>query len=207
MKALKNLSLSSSSASSLSPDTTLKKIDMLLKLRTERTPAIIDFLTFLHDFRHKMKNYVSQKSAWIQYLIKAVDRVGRREIKARWESVKGLGDEEGFNRMVEYLSMRLFGDGYWWEFEAEAEKEGKQKVGEGVKIFIEKVRIFAEKRWIAAHDLNPLYFSTLYLAMTVATPRNYHYSAASQNISQQTSPTQVTWTTQTNLRFTYVNLT
>ena len=41
--------------------------------------------------------------------------------------------------------MRLFGDGYWWEFEAEAEKEGKQKVGEGVKIFIEKVRIFAEK--------------------------------------------------------------
>ena len=34
-----------------------------------------------------------------------------------------------------------------------------------------------------------------------------HYSVASQNISQQTSPTQVTWTTQTNLRFTYVNLT
>ena len=59
----------------------------------------------------------------------------------RWESVKGLGDEEGFN----YLSMRLFGDGYWWEFEAEAEKEGKQRVGEGVKNFIEKVRIFAEK--------------------------------------------------------------
>ena len=59
--------------------------------------------------------------------------------------MKGLGDEEGFNRMVEYLSMRLFGDGYWWEFEAEAEKEGKQRVGEGVKNFIEKVRIFAEK--------------------------------------------------------------
>ena len=92
-----------------------------------------------------MKNYVSQKLTWIQYLIEAVDRVGRREIEARWESVKGLGDEEGFNRMVEYLSMRLFGDGYWWEFEAEAEKEGKQKVGEEVKIFIEKVRIFAEK--------------------------------------------------------------
>ena len=50
LKALKNLSLSSSSASSLPTDTTLKKIDMLLKLRTERTPAIIDFLTFLHDF-------------------------------------------------------------------------------------------------------------------------------------------------------------
>ena len=31
------------------------------------------------------------------------------------------------------------------EFEAEAEKEGKQRVGEGVKNFIEKVRIFAEK--------------------------------------------------------------
>ena len=92
-----------------------------------------------------MKNYVSQKSAWIRYLIEAVNGVGRREIETRWESVKGLGDEEGFNRMVEYLSMRLFGDGYWWEFEAEAEKEGKQKVGEGVKNFIEKVRIFAEK--------------------------------------------------------------
>ena len=92
-----------------------------------------------------MKNYVSQKSAWIRYLIEAVDGVGRREIETRWESVKGLGDEEGFNRMVEYLSMRLFGDGYWWEFEAEAEKEGKQRVGEGVKNFIEKVRIFAEK--------------------------------------------------------------
>ena len=78
-------------------------------------------------------------------MIEAVDGVGRREIETRWESVKGLGDEEGFNRMVEYLSMRLFGDGYWWEFEAEAEKEGKQKVGEGVKNFIEKVRIFAEK--------------------------------------------------------------
>ena len=77
-----------------------------------------------------MKNYVSQKLAWIRYLIEAVDRVGRREIEMRWESVKGLGDEEGFNRMVEYLSMRLFGDGYWWEFEAEAEKEGKQRVGE-----------------------------------------------------------------------------
>ena len=100
---------------------------------------------FLHDFRRKMKNYVSQKSAWIRYLIEAVDGVGRREIETRWESVKGLGDEEGFNRMVEYLSMRLFGDGYWWEFEAEAEKEGKQRVGEGVKNFIEKVRIFAEK--------------------------------------------------------------
>ena len=78
-------------------------------------------------------------------MIKAVNGVGRREIETRWESVKGLGDEEGFNRMVEYLSMRLFGDGYWWEFEAEAEKEGKQRVGEGVKNFIEKVRIFAEK--------------------------------------------------------------
>ena len=77
-----------------------------------------------------MKNYVSQKSAWIRYLIEAVDGVGRREIETRWESVKGLGDEEGFNRMVEYLFMRLFGDGYWWEFEAEAEKEGKQRVGE-----------------------------------------------------------------------------
>ena len=65
LKALKNLSLSSSSASSLPTDLTLKKIDTLLKLRTERTLAIIDFLTFLHDFRHKMKNYVSQKSAWI----------------------------------------------------------------------------------------------------------------------------------------------
>ena len=145
LKALKNLSLSSSSASSLPTDLTLKKIDALPKLRTERTPPIIDFLTFLRDFRRKMKNYVSQKSAWIRYLIEAVDGVGRREIEARWESVKGLGDEEGFNRMVEYLSMRLFGDGYWWEFEAEAEKEGKQRVGEGVKNFIEKVRIFAEK--------------------------------------------------------------
>ena len=65
LKALKNLSLSSSSASSLPTNLTLKKIDALLKLRTERTPAIINFLTFLHDFQHKMKNYVSQKSAWI----------------------------------------------------------------------------------------------------------------------------------------------
>ena len=131
LKALKNLSLSSSSTSSLPTDLTLKKIDALPKLRTERTPAIIDFLTFLHDFQRKMKNYVSQKLAWIRYLIEAVNGVGRREIETRWESVKGLGDEEGFNRMVEYLSMRLFGDGYWWEFEAEAEKEGKQKVGKG----------------------------------------------------------------------------
>ena len=106
LKALKNLSLSSSSTSSLPTDLTLKKIDTLLKLRTERTLAIIDFLMFLHDFRCKMKNYVSQKLAWIRYLIEAVDRVGRREIKTRWESVKGLEDEEGFNRMVEYLSMR-----------------------------------------------------------------------------------------------------
>ena len=59
LKALKNLSLSSSSTSSLPPNLTLKKIDALLKLRTERTLAIIDFLTFLRDFRHKMKNYVS----------------------------------------------------------------------------------------------------------------------------------------------------
>ena len=65
LKALKNLSLSSSSTSSLPTDLTLKKIDMLLKLRTEQTLAIIDFLTFLHDFRCKMKNYVSQKLAWI----------------------------------------------------------------------------------------------------------------------------------------------
>ena len=50
LKALKNLSLSSSSASSLPTDLTLKKINTLPKLRTERTPAIIDFLTFLCDF-------------------------------------------------------------------------------------------------------------------------------------------------------------
>ena len=65
LKALKDLSLSSSSASSLSTNLTLKKIDVLLKLRTERTPVIIDFLMFLHDFQRKMKNYVSQKLAWI----------------------------------------------------------------------------------------------------------------------------------------------
>ena len=42
--------------------------------------------------------------------------------------------------------MRLFGDGYWWEFEAEAEKEGKQKVGEGVKIFIHTMVFWAKSR-------------------------------------------------------------
>ena len=81
LKALKNLSLSSSSTSSLPTDLTLKKIDTLPKLRTERTPPIIDFLTFLRDFRRKMKNYVSQKLAWIRYLIEAVNGVGRREIR------------------------------------------------------------------------------------------------------------------------------
>ena len=50
LKALKNLSLSSSSTFSLPTDLTLKKIDALPKLRTERTPPIIDFLTFLRDF-------------------------------------------------------------------------------------------------------------------------------------------------------------
>ena len=35
LKALKNLSVSSSSTSSLSTNTTLKKINVLLKLRTE----------------------------------------------------------------------------------------------------------------------------------------------------------------------------
>ena len=76
-------------------------------------------------------------------MIEAINRVGRREIETRWESVKGLGDEEGFNRMVEYLSMRHF----WGSIGGSLKHFlGKQRVGEGVKNFIEKVRIFA-KSW------------------------------------------------------------
>ena len=64
-------------------------------------------------------------------MIEAVNGVGRREIEMRWESVKGLGDEEGFNRMVEYLSRDFLGMDIGGSLKQKQKKRGSKKLGKG----------------------------------------------------------------------------
>ena len=56
-------------------------------------------------------------------------------------------------------------------FKSKARLKSVLKLDVEMSTSVWEVINFISNRWIATHDSNPLYFSALYLAMTVATPR------------------------------------